>query len=105
MEAFPASVSTDSFCSLASLSLHSAGMAEQGTEGENDLGKPEAQANTLPRKARQECGNSSGELPPQKTRGCGRHHQSPAPCDHREVLTLLAKAAEYSPPTHMPSWT
>lgn len=82
---------------LLPLSLHSAGIAEQGTEGENDLGKPEAQANTLPRKARQECGNSSGELPPQKTRGCGRHHQSPAPCDHREVLTPLAKVAEYYP--------
>lgn len=77
-------------------------MAEQGTEGKNDLGKLEAQANPLLRKARQECGNSSGELPPQKTRGCCRHHQSPAPCDHWEVLTPVAKGSELLQSTSHP---
>lgn len=68
---------------LSCLSPHTVtGMAEQGTEGENDPGKPEAvetQANTLLKEAGQKCGNSSGELPPQKTRGCCWHHQSSAP--------------------------
>lgn len=65
------------------------GMAEQGIEGENNLGKPEAVealTNTLLRKAGPQCSNTSGALPPQKTRGCCRHHQSPAPRDHGGVL-------------------
>lgn len=73
MEVFPVSVPTGSlrwFCP----SYHTVmGLAEQGAEGENDLGKPEAveaQDNTLLRRAGQQCGNASGELPPQKVRDC-----------------------------------
>lgn len=83
MEAFSASVPAGSFSWFCPFYHTVMGMAEQETEGsENSLEKPEAveaQANTLLRKAGQQCGNSSGELPPQKTRGYCQHQQSPAP--------------------------
>lgn len=78
------------------------GLAEQGTEGENDLGKPEAveaQASTLLRRAGQRCGNASGELPPQKVRDCC---QPPVAVESPDPFVT---AAEPFPPTHMPSWT
>lgn len=77
------------------------GLAEQGAEGENDLGKPEAveaQDNTLLRRAGQQCGNASGELPPAESQGL-----LSAPCDRGKVLApLLQLQSPSHPPTCLP---